>query len=150
MSNTRNSILIIVAAAFGGLVVVGLLVFLFGYAFINNGELGDKEKYALLQSVELSYRDQAISDRLILKRKVKGTKFDVLGLPTENEAYPLTWVLLNDLDYQGGTIFMPSAMRLKAECEQLSAVLTTVEVRPEVRLSIATKMRCIASSEHKK
>ncbi len=150
MSNVRASILMLTAAAFGGLLAVGLLIFVAGYFFMNQGELGDKEKYALLQTVEVKNRNEIVPTDLILKRNAEGTKFDILGIPTGDDKYPMTWVLLNGVDYKDGVISLPPAMPMKKRCEQLLALFKAVDVRSEVRLHLITKMQCGSSPSDKK
>lgn len=62
---------------------------------IPNGELGQKEKWATLQSAEIKYRNYYDAHSPVLLEKYLGTKYDLLGIPTNDDRYPRAWLILN-------------------------------------------------------
>ncbi|MBV8467450.1 MAG: hypothetical protein JO218_16030 [Burkholderiales bacterium] len=122
-------------------VVGGAWLFLHFYA--ESGELGDKDKYAGLQTAEYRYRDYGRPELILLVDYVDGTDRVAIGLPTLDKQHPRLWTYLNEVDFKGKPFQLsPIGTQLAPHCDQLDVILKSRNVSREIASFLEAKMRC--------
>jgi hypothetical protein len=123
-------------------VVVSVMVLLMGaataavlYYWVSNarnGELGEKEGYSILESMEFENRTGADRTTPIIKRNVSNSGYDVIGLPTFDTKFPRTWIILNKTAPNGKILMLPADLNFQIDCAYVAALPTKGEVNPVV------------------
>ena len=132
----------LLAATLLALLIVGALACAALSFFLHTGELGDKEKFAALQSVESRYRDYGQRDSILVIEHLDGIDEVALGLPTLQAGHPRAWALINELDSQGQLFMSPRDAQLASHCDQLRGVFKTHEPAAEVAALLERVMDC--------
>jgi hypothetical protein len=108
-----------------------------GYAYVGmlkRGELGQKEKYAFLQGVELEHRAHADgAGRPVLLMRSPTRPYATLGMPSDVPGVPFVWILLDDAE--GGDTpvkLMPGDAAFRLSCAELPGIMKKVSIVPEV------------------
>ena len=119
------------------LIVGFFIVFLFGYYYffivMPNGELGQKERWAILQSTELQHRgDPDVKTPLFLER-VFGSEYNVLGIPTNDNRFPRAWIIVNKKFGEGKVnVLQEKNQALFITCSYVSALDSQTRIEPTV------------------
>ena len=123
-------------------VVVGLAVLaisvgiaMLSYHWISNarrGELGEKEEYSVLQTIEFENRMVGGTVTPIIKRNVSNSGYDILGVPTLDKEFPRTWIILNKTAPSGKIMLVPTTLKFHADCAFVAALRLKAEVDPTV------------------
>jgi hypothetical protein len=117
--------------------LAGACLTLLGYAYVGmlqRGELGQKDKYAFLQGVELEYRGRADgAGRPVLLMRSQTRPYAALGMPSDAPGVPFVWILLDD--DEGGDMpvkLMPGDAEFRLSCSELPYIMKKVSIVPEV------------------
>jgi hypothetical protein len=123
-------------------VVVGLAILaisagiaVLSHHWISNarrGELGEKEEYSVLQTIEFENRTVSDSVTPIIKRKVSNSAYDILGVPTLDKEFPRTWIILNKTAPNGKIMLLPTTLKFHVDCAFLAALRMKADVDPTV------------------
>ncbi len=136
------SLLLAVAAT---LAILAGGAFAFWQWFSHSGELGDKEKYAAIQNADAQHRHE-LKGRFIVLRDVGHSHMTLLGIPGEEPANAVVWVVLNQLSYEGRVMMVPLAAPLRGDCPRLSEALKRETPLPEVTAALRREMKCSATA----
>jgi len=100
-----------------------VLAALAAYIFIvlPRGELGTKPKWAMLQGIEVQYRNSGNLEEPILLKNQTGSKDSVLGIPTSDARRPLAWLILTKTPGDQ-LMILPQDMRLRIKCDAVLKV----------------------------
>jgi len=116
--------------------VLGILTGGAYYAFriLPRGELGQGEKWRVLQFVELSHRkDSQATEPIVVSRSADLT-YSSLGLPTKNERYPFVWILLDDEEESDEPVKMiPKNVPFQVDCSFVEDLRKKVQVAMPVQ-----------------
>lgn len=94
------------------------------YKDAMGGELGQKEDYAILQSVESEHRNDTDKVSLIIFKNVAGTGRDVVGFPVKSAQSPPVWVTLNKTAVDGTVFAMPGQLKNQISCRDIDTTST--------------------------
>lgn len=95
--------------------------------YFSRGELGDKDYYALLQSVEFDNRDDKAPNP-ILKENVNGSGLNVLGIRGADAAETRIWIVLNRASTEGQPLMVPLDIPLKPNCAAIRSAISGKDV----------------------
>jgi hypothetical protein len=99
--------------------VVGLLVG-GGYYIVcvlPRGELGQGEKWRILQYVELTYRENKQTSAPVIVPRSADLAYSTLGMPTGDGRSPFVWILLDDEEDSSEPVKMiPKNMGFRVDC----------------------------------
>ena len=84
------------------------------FSLLSHGELASKDDYAYLQNIEFQYRHSKPFDQPLLLHSARPDR-DVLGLPTGDEKFPRSWLLLNET-IDGKVLMVPEKMNVHVSC----------------------------------
>jgi len=123
--------------AVGGIVVLlmgiaAVAILYYWVSIAGHGELGKKEGYSILQSVEIENRNDADRTTPIIKRNVSNSGYDVIGLPTFDTKFPRTWIVLNKTPPNGKILMLPADLNFQIDCAYVAALPTKGEINPVV------------------
>lgn len=113
--------------------IIGLAAVICYYLFevLPKGELGQGEKWRVLQELEAIHRKDATAVEPILSRASSELTYAAVGVPTGNKKSPFVWVLLNDTDDSYEPIKMiPSGIPVVVECSYVSKIAAEIRVAP--------------------
>ncbi len=117
-----------------GIAVLVSIVF-FWLAFLNRSELGQKEKWALLQRVEYENREVLMHSRgrPILLVRTDSQSYSVLGLPSSDGGAKYVWILLDDGSETGSSVKkIPDNVDFYLSCNYISELKAKVDVASAV------------------
>jgi hypothetical protein len=115
------------------LMVIFLILGIYYFAIVlPQGELGQKDKWAVLQGVELKYRNNVTNDNPILLKNVNQSGYNVLGIPTASRNSPRAWLILNALGSNKNVIILPENQTLVLSCEYVNELTANAELEQEV------------------
>ncbi len=128
-----------------GLAGVLLVVILWGWyvlgRFVDDGELGDKQRWANLQATAQRVGAPAHA-QAVLVRHVASTDLAVLGLPARDDPHHLAWIGLNQKDSQNRPVELGEAREIHLDCARMAGLLASVDVLPEVAARLEPKVHC--------
>lgn len=110
------------------------IVFLW-LAFLNRSELGQKEKWALLQRVEYEKRGAVMHSRgrPILLVRTDSQPYSVLGLPSSKGGTEYVWILLDDESETDSSVKkIPDNVDFYLPCNYVSELKAKVDVASAV------------------
>lgn len=125
--------------------VVLLIVAFYGLYVLPRGELGQGEKWRVLQYNELAYREVHDASQPIIVLRSGELTFSSLGLPTKDKETPFVWILLDDTndDFYGPIKILPTGIPYTVECTFVDKLPRTVNVTAAV-LALLRK-NCVPS-----
>jgi hypothetical protein len=129
---TRNGILI------GAIIVAGVIAWWVTVHWFGRGtrEILDAPLYAEMQAIEISHRSDPGVEPIFLRRAVRG-RYDIVGLPSGNPKFPLTWILLNSGGGTKSIYIMPPAAGLQVHCQYI----VTLNLRTKVDSAVESLLR---------
>lgn len=104
--------------------------------YFEDGELGEKKFYAVLQGIEDAHRKDVSTAPLVVK-DVEGTGLDVLGVPSGDSTYPRVWFILNQMPASGHVLRMPGTSKVSVPCRDIDDVLRRPGVLPKVAAELS-------------
>jgi hypothetical protein len=119
----------------GFAVLLAAILVVFYIRFLRNGEFGQKEKFALLQQVELEHRETArrAGGEPILLARTKSQPYSVLGLPAAQSKMDYVWIILDDPDGDNNSVKkIPNERHVDVSCSYLENLSAKVELTAEV------------------
>jgi hypothetical protein len=111
--------------------IIGLTVLIGYYLFevLPKGELGQGEKWRVLQELEATHRKDATAGEPILSRASPELSYAAVGVPTGDKKSPYVWVLLDDTDDSYEPIKMiPKGIPVVVECSYVSKIAAEIRV----------------------
>jgi hypothetical protein len=125
-SNTR-----IAGALLGAAVIAGA-----GYYYYRaqhpNEDLTQADPWTVLQAVEAAHRADQDSRTPVFLEHAEGTKYSILGLPTQDVQFPLAWVIVNEATADGSFKMIPKAKKVYVPCAYVQDLTAKTEVDPQV------------------
>lgn len=117
-----------------GIAVLVSIVF-FWLAFLSRSELGQKEKWVLLQRVEYENRGAVMHSqgRPILLVRTDSQPYSVLGLPSSKGGEEYVWILLDDESETDSSVKkIPDNVDFYLPCNYVSELKAKVDVASAV------------------
>ena len=133
----------------GVIVLVGAILLIAAfYCFyvLPRGELGQGEKWRVLQHNELVYREVRDAALPIIAPRSSELTYSSLGLPTKDKENPFVWILLDDTndDFYGPIKILPVSIPYTVECTFVEKLPKTVSVTAVVLAFL--RKNCVPSA----
>lgn len=128
-----KKIMILLSCVAGTVFAVAIAVMLHNSIdAVRSGELGTKDVYSFLQGIEFEHRnDQNKIDPIFINR-LSDAGYIVLGLATNDPAFPRTWIVLNKTAPDGTVIMVPAHMECNVNCNFVANLSTRKSIDPHV------------------
>jgi len=101
------------------IILMSSIIVFYIASLLVSGELSDKDKWAMLQGLELKHRRDRDISKIILLQNNEGSGYDIVAIPTNDKNSPYTWLMLNDTDHQDQLFMLPDARELNISCEYI-------------------------------
>ena len=108
-------------------------------AVLQPGEIGTKEAYAILQSVEFEHRQDANTSAPIFIRNAASSSYDVLGLASNEKANPRVWIVLNKILSNDDVIMVPTQLQFHVHCAYIADLSSKVKIERKVELFLISR-----------
>jgi hypothetical protein len=97
--------------------------------------------WTVLQDIEEQHRGDSAHEAPMLVSRPEGSRYAVLGLPTEDPGFPWAWILLNEhgVDRTADDVppkMMPANARFHVECAYLDSLFAGTSVVPPADPSV--------------
>jgi hypothetical protein len=104
-------------------------------------DLAQADPWTLLQSVEAAHRGDTDSRTPIFLEHAAGSKYSILGLPTQDAQFPLAWVIVNETTPDGSYKMIPKPRKVYVTC----AYVQDFTAKPDVVPRVAAYLRSACS-----
>jgi hypothetical protein len=120
-----------VAVALLGAVVITAVAYYYN-AKSPSQDLTQADPWTLLQAVEAAHRGDQDSRTPVFLEHAEGSKYSILGLPTQDAQFPLAWVIVNETTADGSYKMIPKPKKVYVTCAYVQDLTAKTEVVPRV------------------
>jgi hypothetical protein len=129
-----------VAVALVAAVVVTAVAYYY-HAKSQGVDLTQADPWTLLQSVEAAHRGDQDSRTPVFLEHAEGSKYSILGLPTQDAQFPLAWVIVNETTPDGTFKMIPKPRKVYVTCAYVQD-FTTAKTVVVPRVAAYLKSAC--------
>jgi hypothetical protein len=126
----KKNLMIVAIIVFTGLLPGSFIYYL--YYLTTVGELGDKDAYAMLQSIEIENRDAKPIESPIVIKNAYESSYTLLRIPSGNEKYSYVWIILNRVTHDGSVFKMPSTPTGVVSCRFVEELAIKIQINDPV------------------
>lgn len=120
----------IVITAFA--LVIAFIIYYYFFNIIPNGELGQKEVWAVLQGVEQQHRSDSDTQSPVFLEHAFDSEYNLLGIPTGNHQFPRAWLVLNKIEDVNKVYILPKNQTLVLECSFINVIQAKTKIEQSV------------------
>lgn len=120
-----------------------LIAAFYCFYVLPRGELGQGEKWRVLQYNELAHRQSPGAYLPILVPRSRELTYSSLGIPTKDKKIPFVWILLDDTndDFYGPIKILPKNIAWTVECSFVDELPKRINVAAAVLGFLRKKCR---------
>lgn len=115
------------AVTAAGAIAIVFLVYYFTM-ILSTSELKDKSAWAMLQGVELEHRNDADTRSPLLLKHPNGSKYIILGIPTDDARFPRAWLILNSASGSNPIKIIPENQSFELSCSFVSNLSRDIRI----------------------
>ena len=129
--SAKSSYTVRLAIALVGAVVITAVAYYY-HDKSESVDLTQADPWTVLQAVEAAHRGDQDSQTPVFLEHAEGSKYSILGLPTQDAQFPLSWVIVNEITPDGSFKMIPKPKKVYVPCAYVQDSTAKTDVVPRV------------------